>query len=122
VFGIVTTLQAGQPRKRGHVTAGRLFSSPERPDWLCGLPSFPFSGYRDSAFADARLGSAADDSHTSSVKVKNERSYTYIYTYSFVASARVSKVEAEMANADEGQRRNKNASEWMKVWSISVHV
>ena len=94
-----------------HVRAGRrLFSSPEHPDRLCGLRSFPFSGYRESAFADAqRLGSAADDSHTSSVKVKNESSYTYTYTYRFVASAKVSKVEAEMANADEGQECNKKS-------------
>jgi hypothetical protein len=39
-----------------------------------------------------------------------------------VAFARVSKVEAEMANADEGQECNKNASEWMKMPSISVQV
>jgi hypothetical protein len=39
-----------------------------------------------------------------------------------VAFARVSKVEAEMANVDEGQERKKNGSEWLKVLSISVHV
>jgi len=39
-----------------------------------------------------------------------------------VAFARVSKVEAEMANVDEGQGRKKNGSEWLKVLSISVHV
>ena len=45
----------------------------------------------------------------------------YTYTYSFVVSARVRNVEG-MANADEGQGRNKNASEWIKVRSISVQV
>ena len=39
-----------------------------------------------------------------------------------MAFARVSKVEAEMANVDEGQGRKKNGSEWLKVLSISVHV
>lgn len=112
MFGIVTTLQAGQPRKRGSCHGRRA-----------PRPSFPFSGHRESAFADAQgLGSATDDSHISSVEVKNKRNYTYTYTYSFVAFARVSKVEAEMANVDEGQGRKKNGSEWLKVLSISVHV
>ena len=100
-----------------------MFSSPERPDRLCSLPSFPFNRHRESAFADAQgLDSATDDSLISSVEVKNKRNYTHTYTYSFVAFARVSKVEAEMANVDEGQERKKNGSEWLKVLSISVHV
>ena len=83
VFVTVTTLRAGQPRKRGscHGRRNRLLSSPKLPDRLCDLPSFPFNGYRERAFADVkRPGSATDDSPPSSVKVKNERSYTSTYT------------------------------------------
>jgi hypothetical protein len=48
VVGIVTVLRAGQPRDRGSIL-GRdriYFSSPKRPEWLCGPPILLLTVYR----------------------------------------------------------------------------
>jgi hypothetical protein len=49
-----------------------LFSSPKRPDRLCGPPSFVFNGHRRSFQEVKRPGRKANDSPASSAEVKNE--------------------------------------------------
>jgi hypothetical protein len=68
---------------RGWGGGCEFFSSPSRPEWLCGPPAFYPVGTRGSFLGVKRPGREADHSPPSSTEVKNAWSYTSAPQHAF---------------------------------------